>query len=72
MEEKWEEGCASWNIRKGFLRGVMMNMRDALDEAYYSQLKHIMTAYCNMTPIQILEHLDTQWCPLEVRTKKQI
>ncbi len=47
-------------------------MCDALDEAYYSQLKLITTAYRNMIPIQILEHLDTQWCPLEVRTKKQL
>jgi hypothetical protein len=25
-----------------------------------------------MTPIQILEHLNTQWCPLDVRAKKQL
>ncbi len=59
MEEEWKEGCASWYILKGLLRGVMMNMRNALDEAYYSQLKHIMTAYHNKTPIQILGHLNT-------------
>ena len=47
-----------------------MNMRDALGEQYYSQLKHINTAYRNTTPIQILEHLDTRWCPLDVRAKK--
>jgi hypothetical protein len=47
-----------------------MNMRDALDEQYYLQLKHINTAYCNTTPIQILEHLDTRRCPLNVRAKK--
>jgi hypothetical protein len=47
-----------------------MNMRDALDEQYYSQLKHINTAYRNTTPIQILEHLDTRWCPLDVRARK--
>jgi hypothetical protein len=51
---------------------MMMNMRNALDEAYYSQLKQITTAYRNMTPIQILKHLDTQWCPLDVRVKKQL
>jgi hypothetical protein len=47
-----------------------MNMRDALDEQYYSQLKHINTAYRNTTPIQILEHLDSRWCPLDVRARK--
>ena len=59
MEEEWEEKHKSWFIRKGFLAGVTMNMRDALDKQYYSQLKHVNTAYCNTTPIQILGHLDT-------------
>jgi len=52
MEEEWEEKCESWFIRKGFLRGVTMNMQDALDEQYYSQLKHVNTAYRNTTPEQ--------------------
>ena len=33
---------------------------------------HINTAYRNTTPIQILEHLDTQWCPLDVLRAKKI
>ena len=70
MEEEWEEKRESWFIRKGFRRGATMNMRDALDEQYYSQLKNINTAYRNTTPIQILEHLDTRWCPLDVRARK--
>jgi hypothetical protein len=36
LEEEWEEKCASWYIRKGFLRRVTINMRDALDKQYYS------------------------------------
>jgi len=36
MEEEWEEKRESWLIRKGFPRGDTMNMRDALDEQYYS------------------------------------
>jgi hypothetical protein len=59
LEEKWEEKRESWFTRKGFLRGVTMNMLNALDEQYYLQMKHISTAYRNTTPIQILEHLDT-------------
>jgi len=47
MEEEWEEKHELWFIRKGFLRGVTINMRDALDEQYYSQLKNINTAYRN-------------------------
>ncbi len=47
-----------------------MNMRDALDKQYYSQLKNINTAYRNTIPIQILVHLDTRWCPLDVQAHK--
>jgi hypothetical protein len=47
-----------------------MNMRDVLDKQHYLQLKHINTAYCNTKPIQILEHLDTRWCPLDQHAKK--
>jgi hypothetical protein len=70
LEEEWEEKRKLWFIWKGFLRGVTMNMRDVLNKQYYSQLKHINTAYRNTTPIQILEHLDTRWCPLDVLAKK--
>ena len=45
MEEEWDEKCTSWFIRKGFLRGVTMNMHNTLDEQYYSQLKNIKTPY---------------------------
>jgi hypothetical protein len=47
LEEEWEEKYKSWFIQKGFLRGVTMNMRNVLDKQYYSQLKHINTAYRN-------------------------
>ncbi len=47
-----------------------MNMCNTLDEQCYLQLKHINTAYRNTTPIEILEHLDKQWCPLDVWAQK--
>jgi len=70
MEEEWDKKRTSWFIQKGFLCGVTMNMRDTLNEQYYLQLKNINTAYRNTTPIQILEHLDTRWCPLDVCARK--
>jgi hypothetical protein len=51
MEKVWEEKRESWYIQKGFLRGVVMNMRDALDKQYYSELKHVNTPYRNTTAI---------------------
>jgi hypothetical protein len=67
MEDKWEEKRKSWYIRKWFLHGVTMNMHNVLDKQYYSQLKNIKTAFRNTTPIQILKHLDTRWCPLNIQ-----
>jgi hypothetical protein len=71
-EEKWELIQTSWFIRKGFLRGIADNLRNALDKQYYSQLKHRLTAYPNITPHQILEHLNNRWCPLDVQAKKAL
>jgi hypothetical protein len=70
MEQEWERTRETWAIRKGFLRGVAANFREALDENWYSQLKSVHTAYRNTTPIQILQHLDTRWCPLDVHAKE--
>ena len=67
---EWDLVRTTWFIRKGFLRGVVDNLRDALDKQYYSQLKHCLTAYRNITPHQILEHLNDRWCPLDVQAKK--
>jgi hypothetical protein len=71
-EEEWELIRTSWFIRKGFLRGIVDNLRDTLDKQYYSQLRHRLTAYRNVTPFQILEHLNDCWCPLDVKAKKAL
>jgi hypothetical protein len=69
-EEDWDLICTAWFIRKVFLQGIVDNLRDALDKQYYSQLKHCLTAYHNITPFHILEHLNNRWCPLDVKVKK--
>jgi hypothetical protein len=61
-----------WYIRKGFLKGAVNNLRNALDEQYYSQLHHCLTAYRNIPPYQILERLNDRWCPLDVQAKKAL
>jgi hypothetical protein len=71
-DKDWELGHTSWYIRKGFLKGIVDNLRDAIDEQYYSQLRHCLTAYRNITPYQILEHLNNCWCPLNVQAKKAL
>ena len=71
-EEEWELVRTSWFIGKGFLRGIVDNLRDTLNEQYYSQLRHRLTAYRNITPYQILDHLNDRWCPLDVQAKKTL
>ncbi len=43
-EEDWDLICTAWFIRKGFLRGIVDILHDALDKQYYSQLKHCLMA----------------------------
>jgi len=71
-EEEWDLVRTSWFIQKGFLRGIVDNLHDALDEQYYAQLKHRLTAYQNVTPFQVLEYLNDRWCPLDVKAKKAL
>jgi hypothetical protein len=40
MEEEWELVRILCYIQKGFLKGVVDNLQDALNEQYYSQLRH--------------------------------
>ena len=72
LEEEWDHVRTCWYICKGFLKGVTANLREALDKQFYSQLKHRHSAYRNTTPYQILDHLDTVWCPLNVQAKKKL
>jgi hypothetical protein len=34
-EEDWDLNHTAWFIRKGFLQGIVDNLRDALDKQYY-------------------------------------
>jgi hypothetical protein len=72
MEQEWDRTRETWAIRKGFLRGITANFRDALDKNWYSQLKSVHAAYPNTTLIHILDHLSTRWCPLDVHAKKNL
>jgi hypothetical protein len=71
-EEEWGRVRTTWFIRKGLLKAILDNLCDALDKQYYCQLKHCLTAYHNITPFQILEHLNNCWCPLDVQAKKEL
>jgi hypothetical protein len=56
MKEELELVRTLLLIQKGFLCGVVDNLGDALDEQYYFQLRHRLTAYHSITPSRILNH----------------
>ena len=58
QEEEWDLLLTSWFTQKGFLRGIIDNLCDALDEQYYAQLKHRLITYRNVPPFQLLDHLN--------------
>jgi hypothetical protein len=71
-DKEWDLVCTAWFIHKGFLKSIINNLRDALNEQYYCQLKHCLMAYHNITLFQILEHLNNWWCPLDIQAKKEL
>jgi hypothetical protein len=71
-EEEWDLMCTAWFICKGFLKGIINNLRYALDKKYYCHLKHRLMAYHNITPFQILKHLNDWWYSLDVQAKKEL
>ena len=44
---------------KGFCRGSTKNVRDALDEAYYRQLKNVRFGYRRVNPRSYFAHLES-------------
>jgi hypothetical protein len=59
--------------KKGFPPRCCSKLLQCLRQNWYSQLKSVHTAYRNTTtPIQILGHLNSQWCPLDVHSKKNL
>ncbi len=50
-----------WYIRKGTIRGIADNLRDALEPTYYQQLKNKRLKYKNLEIQDYFKHLDTHW-----------
>lgn len=61
-----------WHMRRGLHRGLGENIREALDAMYYSGLKHEITSYKTIKPIDYLKHLKTDWVIMDTAALKQI
>ena len=53
-----------WAVVTGFKKAVGENIRDALDSAFYEQLKAKTYAYIKLWPRDYIDHLKRKWCRL--------
>jgi hypothetical protein len=72
LEEENEQKKRDYWTYKGVSRGMAENLRDAMEDQYYSKLKHTTIAYRNVTTLQITEHLNTEWVPMNTKEKRKI
>ena len=71
-ENLWNELEEAWCTRKGALKGITENIRDALDPKFYQQLCRPIIKFKNITIKQYFQHLDAKWCKLDVGVIKEM
>ena len=58
-----------WAVVTGFRKGTRENIREALEDRHYDQLKQAIFRYKRIQPIQYFNHLNAHWVFLD---EKQI
>jgi hypothetical protein len=71
-EEENEQKKHDYFTWKGALRGMAENLRNAMGKQYVSQLGHSIVGFKNVTVLQIMKHLDTEWVPMNTRERMKI
>ena len=69
---EWEEKRECWYALMGTNEGLCHNMRDAIDEMYYKQLKQPIIGYRGLKIKDYLDHLETKWCKLNTANIKEM
>jgi hypothetical protein len=69
-EEVHNQRIVDYWTWKGTMRGLANNIRDAIEEKYYIALKHPKTKYNIVTPLEILQHVQDTFAPMDTRSKK--
>jgi hypothetical protein len=69
-EEVHNQKIVDYWTWKGTMRGLAENIRDAIEEKYYIALKHPKTKYNIVTPLEILQHVQDKFAPMDTRSKK--
>ena len=70
MEEVHDQKIVDYWTWKGTMKGLAENIRDAIEEKYYIALKHPKTKYNTVLPLEILEHVQDNFAPMDTRSKK--
>lgn len=71
-EANWTEVQQAWWTRKGALRGLCQNYRDAVDKKYHSSLSKPVILYKKVTIKQYFAHLDKKWCKLDTEVIQEM
>ena len=61
-----------WAVVCGFKRGMGENMRGALDPEYYEDLEHVVHGFDDVSPRDIIVHLEDEHCPLDEQAIKDV
>ena len=69
LEEENKQRKHDYFIWKGASRGMAENLRDAMEPQY---LEHSIVGYKNVTVLQIMKHLDTEWVPMNTKERRAI
>jgi hypothetical protein len=72
MEEVHDQKITDYWTYMGTMKGLAVNIREALHEQYYSKLKHSLTAYNAVTPRELLEHVGEVWAPMDTKSKREL
>ena len=56
----------------GTMRGLAINIREALHDQYYCSLKHALTAYNAVTPRETLAHIGDVWALMDTKSKREL
>jgi len=54
------------------MRGLAVNILEALQEQYYCALKNPLTAYNAVTPRELIKHIGKVWAPMDTKSKREL
>ena len=72
MEEVHDQKITDYWTYMGTMRGLAVNIREALQEQYYNKLKHSLTAYNAVTPRELIVHVGEVWALMDTKSKREL